>query len=445
MFLLPKTTLAGRGAGDRVLLAGPGTGDALLLHTEDWSWHRLANRPQRSRFWGTAVMEPGGPRGRRVTLIGGADVEGPNAPSRNQAPRSRRTTSEFLDLNDPGWADQDHPSPEWHDGRRSTTPGALQHRAAPRRLQAVERGRPGPAGARRQPLQRAGLRNRALRPGLGGLAAGRQGERRADVPLDRRALARTGACCRPATTARTTSRSSRRARPRPGRASSTRRPTSPRAAAGRDRGSAPCGALRRPLPIAVADPVGRRAGGADAPGGDHPRGRHGAALDRARPARRRGRGGADQPARPERRAARLVHALRSRLPGRSLGAGGSGSTRRRRRSRRPRRHAGPAPVPPPARSLDRRARGCGSRGAGDPSRTHHHGRVEREERRARDRHRPPRPRAGGAALHAGRPRRAGPVHPRRRTAAAQRPRGAQRPRRWSPRNLREAVVVPGRR
>jgi hypothetical protein len=56
MFLLPKTTVAGRGEGDRVLVAGPGTRDALLLHTEDWSWHPLAEGPGRSRFWGTAVL-----------------------------------------------------------------------------------------------------------------------------------------------------------------------------------------------------------------------------------------------------------------------------------------------------------------------------------------------------------------------------------------------------
>jgi hypothetical protein len=111
MFLLPKTTLAGRGAGDRVLLAGPGRSDALLLHTEDWSWHRLANRPQRSRFWGTAVMEPGGPEGpAQMTLIGGADVE---ADSTAPEPTA---TSEYLDLNDEGWGDQDHPAPQWHDG-----------------------------------------------------------------------------------------------------------------------------------------------------------------------------------------------------------------------------------------------------------------------------------------------------------------------------------------
>jgi hypothetical protein len=111
MFLLPKTTLAGQGAGDRVLLAGPGKGDAFLLHTEDWSWHRLANRPRKSRFWGTAVMEPGGPEGpARVTLIGGADVE-----ASSSAPEPT-ATSEYLDLDDPGWADQDDPSPVWRDG-----------------------------------------------------------------------------------------------------------------------------------------------------------------------------------------------------------------------------------------------------------------------------------------------------------------------------------------
>jgi Galactose oxidase-like, Early set domain len=110
MFLLPKTTLAGQGAGDRVLLAGPGRSDALLLHTEDWSWHRLP-RPRTSRFWGTAVMEPGGPEGpAHVTLLGGADVEAsPSAPEPT-------ATSEYLDLNDQGWADQDGPAPVWRDG-----------------------------------------------------------------------------------------------------------------------------------------------------------------------------------------------------------------------------------------------------------------------------------------------------------------------------------------
>ncbi|HSJ74243.1 MAG TPA: galactose oxidase-like domain-containing protein, partial [Miltoncostaeaceae bacterium] len=110
MFLLPKTTLAGQGAGDRVLLAGPGRGDAFLLHTEDWSWRALP-RPRTSRFWGTAVMEPGGSRGpERVTLIGGADVEA------NPAAPQPTATSEYLDLNDAGWADQDDPSPTWRDG-----------------------------------------------------------------------------------------------------------------------------------------------------------------------------------------------------------------------------------------------------------------------------------------------------------------------------------------
>ena len=111
MFLLPKTTLAGRGAGDRVLLAGPGRSDSFVLHTEDWSWHRLANRPRESRFWGTAVMEPGGPEGpARVTLIGGADVE-----ANSSAPEPTET-SESLDLNDPGWASPAGPAPIWRDG-----------------------------------------------------------------------------------------------------------------------------------------------------------------------------------------------------------------------------------------------------------------------------------------------------------------------------------------
>ena len=110
MFLLPNTTLAGTGAGDRVLLAGPGKSDAFLLHTEDWSWHELPHL-RTSRFWGTAVMEPGGPDGpARVTLIGGSDVE-----ASSSAPQPTKT-SEFLDLNDPGWADPSGPSPAWQDG-----------------------------------------------------------------------------------------------------------------------------------------------------------------------------------------------------------------------------------------------------------------------------------------------------------------------------------------
>ena len=111
MFLLPETTLAGRGPGDRVLMAGPGTGDAFLLHTEDWSWHELADGPGRSRFWGTAVMEPGGPGGpARVSLIGGSDVEAdPAAPDPT-------ATSEYLDLNDPGWAAPGGPAPVWRPG-----------------------------------------------------------------------------------------------------------------------------------------------------------------------------------------------------------------------------------------------------------------------------------------------------------------------------------------
>jgi hypothetical protein len=111
MFLLPKTTLAGQGAGDRVLMAGPGTGDAFLLRTEDWSWRPLADGPSRSRFWGTAVMEPGGPEGpARISLIGGSDVEAdPGAPDPT-------ATSEYLDLNDPGWAAPGGPAPVWRQG-----------------------------------------------------------------------------------------------------------------------------------------------------------------------------------------------------------------------------------------------------------------------------------------------------------------------------------------
>ena len=69
MFLLPKTTLAGRGAGDRVLLAGPGRGDAFLLHTEDWSWHRLANRPQH-----VPLLGDGGDGARRARGAGARDA-----------------------------------------------------------------------------------------------------------------------------------------------------------------------------------------------------------------------------------------------------------------------------------------------------------------------------------------------------------------------------------
>ncbi len=52
MFLLPRTTLAGRGAGDRVLMAGPGTGDAYLLHAEDWSWRAARRGPEPRRASG---------------------------------------------------------------------------------------------------------------------------------------------------------------------------------------------------------------------------------------------------------------------------------------------------------------------------------------------------------------------------------------------------------
>jgi Domain of unknown function (DUF1929) len=108
MFLLPRTTLAGRGAGDRVLVAGPGTGDAHLLHAENWSWRTIPG-PRLSRFWGTAVMEPGGPGGpARITLVGGSDVEvDPDSPDPT-------ATSEYLDLNDPGWATP--AGPTWHEG-----------------------------------------------------------------------------------------------------------------------------------------------------------------------------------------------------------------------------------------------------------------------------------------------------------------------------------------
>jgi hypothetical protein len=111
VFLLPKTTLAGQGDGDRVLVAGPGSADALVLHTEDWSWHPLANGPSRARFWGTAVMEPGGPQGpARISLIGGSDVES------SQAAPPRTATSEYVDLNDPGWATAGGPAPAWRQG-----------------------------------------------------------------------------------------------------------------------------------------------------------------------------------------------------------------------------------------------------------------------------------------------------------------------------------------
>ena len=156
MFLLPRTTLAGRGAGDRVLVAGPGKGDAHLLHTEDWSW-RTVPGPRLSRFWGTAVMEPGGPGGSaRITLIGGSDVQAdPDSPDPTE-------TSEYLDLNDPGWGTP--AGPTWHEGpsldyARSHFNTMLLPDGS--KLSSRRRARP---GARRRPLRGPGLRGRALRP-----------------------------------------------------------------------------------------------------------------------------------------------------------------------------------------------------------------------------------------------------------------------------------------
>jgi hypothetical protein len=110
VFLLPSTTVAGAGPADRVLVAGPGTADATVLHTEDWSWHALKNKAGRARFFGTAVMEQGGPDGpTRVTLVAGSDTEkSPTAPERT-------ATTESLDLNDPGFAAAT-PSPAWTTG-----------------------------------------------------------------------------------------------------------------------------------------------------------------------------------------------------------------------------------------------------------------------------------------------------------------------------------------
>ena len=152
MFLLPKTTLAGRGAGDRVLARGAGDGRRIRPpHRGLELWYRIPG-PSTSRFWGTAVMEPGGPEG-----LGAGDADRrrrrrrPTPPSPRpygdlRVPRPRRRG-----LGGP------RTTPDAPVARRPLArppPGPLQHRAAPWRLQAVERGRPGPgAGARPEPLR----------------------------------------------------------------------------------------------------------------------------------------------------------------------------------------------------------------------------------------------------------------------------------------------------
>ncbi len=274
MFLLPKTTLAGRGAGDRVLLAGPGKGDAFLLHTEDWSWHRLANRPRESRFWGTAVMEAGGPEGpARVTLIGGADVE-----ASSSAPEPTET-SEYLDLNDPGWASPAGPAPAWRDGatldharahfntvllpdgsKLSTgggwgqaTDGSLYSGAVFETElydPALDDWRP----AGKEAVERTYHSTAVLLPDGRVLSAGD------DRPTHLPAGARTAQLYSPPYLAG-------------GEAARPVVTGAPRAV--------PYGAR---VPISVSDPSAIARVVLDAPGRDHPRGRHGAALGRAGPA-----------------------------------------------------------------------------------------------------------------------------------------------------------------
>jgi hypothetical protein len=117
LFLLPHGTVAGGSGADRILLVGPSSGDAAVIDTSDWSWHDIAGGLQlpggpRSRSWGTAVLEPGGPAGpTRVTLLGGSDTDSSGWDGTAGDPVPTATT-QSLDLNDPGFASA-NPDPTW--------------------------------------------------------------------------------------------------------------------------------------------------------------------------------------------------------------------------------------------------------------------------------------------------------------------------------------------
>ncbi len=111
MFVLPDTTVAGAG-GDKVLVAGPNEYDSAIIDTTSWAWTDVLDegapdvglpRLSSDRSWGTAWLEPSGPAGPRVVLLGGSDsgAAGPG-PGTSTPPLA---TAEVLDLDDPdeGW------------------------------------------------------------------------------------------------------------------------------------------------------------------------------------------------------------------------------------------------------------------------------------------------------------------------------------------------------
>ena len=119
MFVLPSTTALGAG-GDKVLVAGPTKYDSAVIDTTTWLWTDIVTkvdadgnpvqdtgqpRISSDRSWGTAWLQPSGPKGStKVVLLGGSDAGNatPGVPGSSPPPIA---TAETLDLDNPdrGW------------------------------------------------------------------------------------------------------------------------------------------------------------------------------------------------------------------------------------------------------------------------------------------------------------------------------------------------------
>ena len=87
-FVVPDATAAGSPGGTQVLYAGPSAGDTAILNTSDGTWTEIPDLAH-ARWFGAAVLMPGGTVPRKVMLIGGYD---PNATIGSQS------STEVLDL-----------------------------------------------------------------------------------------------------------------------------------------------------------------------------------------------------------------------------------------------------------------------------------------------------------------------------------------------------------
>ena len=123
MFVLPDTTELGAG-GHKVLVAGPSKYDSAVIDTQSWIWTDVVDTPDTGqprlssdRSWGTAWLEPSGPRGSaRVVLLGGSDA-GQVIPGVQGTSPPPLATADVLDLNAPddGWTID--PSLKLNEGR----------------------------------------------------------------------------------------------------------------------------------------------------------------------------------------------------------------------------------------------------------------------------------------------------------------------------------------